>query len=1230
MDSFVHLHSHSEYSLLDGAARLTDEKGKPGELLKRVADLKMPALALTDHGNLYGAIEFYQAAKAAGVKPIIGCEMYLAPKSRLDRTSERGQEDAFYHFTLLARDNEGYQNLIQLCSIGFLEGYYYKPRVDKEVLARYGQGLIALSGCLKGELSQALLAGKDQAALKIVDDYQAIFGKENYYLELMDHGIADQKRLNVKLLELSKKTGVPLVVTNDCHYLKKEDASAHDALLCIGTGSTLAEPNRLRFEQPEFYYKSPQEMYALFGHCPDALRRTLEIAERCHVDIKFDQMLLPHYEVPAGTTPDEYLEKLCREGMLRRYGADQASYMERLRYELSVIHKMGFSMYFLIVWDFVQWAKSNHIPVGPGRGSGAGSLVSYVLGITDICPMKYGLLFERFLNPDRRSMPDLDIDFSDEGRDRVIQYVRSKYGEKSVAQIITFGSMLARLVVRDVGRVMGFPVSEVDRIAKLIPRELGTTIEMARKNVPELQQECKLNPEVDKLLVTAQRLEGLKRHTGVHAAGIVIAKGDLTQYVPLAKGAKDVITTQYNDEALLKMGLLKMDFLGLRTLTVIHHASRLVRERGKPHFDVRSVPLDDAATYKLLQDGKGVGVFQLESSGMRDLLRKLHPSVFEEIIALIALYRPGPMGAGMLEEFVKRKHNASAVRYDHPRLEPILKETYGVILYQEQVMKISQDFAGFTPGQADILRKAMGKKIPEEIEKLRGQFMQGAKAKGIRDKTAHHVFEQIVTFGGYGFNKSHSTAYGLVSYQTAYLKANHPLEFMTALLTSEIGHSAIGREEESKLVGFIGEAEAMGIKVLPPDVEKSFSEFTIEYIDVTPAEAGVHTTVLMDSNPPTTGGLSLPISYKDGDGVRRNDVRAIRFGLLAVKNVGEGAVQSIVQVRKEGGPFTSLEDFCRRIDLRQANRKVLESLVKSGAFDRFSKEEPHMSRPRFLFELDDLMARSAKIREETQSGQDSLFGWDEMTSSDRRGDAATAGRSDWARTAGQGDGSTGRRVDFGWSEHELLACEKEVLGFYLSGHPLARFQSELNLFSSHRLNKLPASGTAVRIAGMLSNVRRMVTKAKKEPYARCRFEDLEGEVDIIVFPKAYASGVSQLLKPSALVVITGRLNRRAEDGNPEILVEEMVPLESAREQYVSELLVRMAGTGMDETVLEDLKGVLARYPGRCRVCLEVPAPPQGTVVVETDVTVKPSQELLMEIEKRLGHQSWTITKIGRA
>ena len=1180
---FVHLHSHSEYSLLDGGCRITDEKGKPSEWMNTIARMKMPALALTDHGNLYGAIEFYQAATQVGIKPIIGCEMYLAPGSRLDRTARRGQEDAFYHFTVLARNDQGYRNLIKLCSIGFLEGYYYKPRVDKEALAQYGDGLIALSGCLKGELAQALLADKDPQALKIVESYQALFGRENYYLELMDHGLPEQKRQNEKLLELSKRTGVKLVATNDCHYLKKEDAPVHDALLCIGTGSTLSEPNRLRFAAEEFYYKSAEEMAVLFSHCPQAVKTSLEIAERCHIEIKFDQMHLPRYQVPEGETPDAYLEKLCLAGLNKRYGSRTAEVRERLHYELSIIRKMGFSTYFLIVWDFVSYARREGIPVGPGRGSGAGSLVAYALEITNICPVKYGLLFERFLNPDRRTMPDLDIDFSDEGRDRVIQYVRQKYGQTSVAQIITFGSMLARLVVRDVGRVLGIPIQEVDRIAKLIPRELGTTIAMARKNVPELQQECKDNPETEKLLAIAQRLEGLKRHSGVHAAGIVIADGDLTQYVPLAKGAKDVVTTQFNDEALLKLGLLKMDFLGLRTLTVIDEAVKLIRKRHRPDFDITQVPLDDAKTFKLLQEAQAVGVFQLESSGMRDLLRKLHPTTFEDIIALISLYRPGPMGAGMLDEFVKRKHNPKLIKYDHPLLEPILKETYGIILYQEQVMRIGKELGGLTPGQADTLRKAMGKKIPEELEKQRESFMKGAREKTIPSKTAQRVFEQIVHFGGYGFNKSHSTAYGLVAYQTAYLKANYPPEYMTALLTSEIGHSAVGKEEGSKLVNFISEAEEMGIKILPPDVQHSLSSFSLEVFPATP-----HPDV------PT--------------------IDAVRFGLLAIKNVGSGAVESIVEARGKGGRFASLEDFCHRVDLRPVNKKVLESLIKSGALDSLSAEEPVRSRSTFISEMDALMSHSARLKEDSQSGQESLFDLKEISR------PVVKSEPDGSKTAPAA----------AWSEHELLGFEKEVLGFYLSGHPLARYQSELNLFSTHSLDKLPATGNAaVRLAGMIGSVRRLVTKAKKEPYGRCQFEDLHGMVDLVIFPRAYAGGISQYLHPGEMVVVTGRLNRRLDEGPLEILVEDMVPLAKAREQYVSELLLRMITPGLEDVVLEDLRKTLERYPGRCRVCLEVRTPPKGTVIVETDLSVKPTEALFQEIERQLGRESWQITRGGR-
>ncbi len=1180
----VHLHSHTEYSLLDGACQITDEKGKPSEWLKTIAAMGMPALAMTDHGNLSGAIEFYSSCTAVGVKPIIGCEMYIAPGSRFDRTTKRGQEDAYYHFTVLAQNEVGYKNLMKLSSIGYLEGFYYKPRVDKEILAKHSEGLIALSGCLKGELAEALLADKEPQALKIIDDYQNIFGKENYYLELMDHGLPDQRRQNDKLLTLADKTGLPLVATNDCHYFKKTDAPTHDILLCIGTGSGLDDPKRMRFEANEFYYKSAKEMYEVFSARPDAVKRTLEIAERCNLQMRFDQTLLPHFDVPAGDTVDTYLEKLCMKGLITRYGDQSPRYHERLQYELGVVQRMGFSAYFLIVWDFIHYAKKNGIPVGPGRGSGAGSLVAYSLAITDVCPVKYGLLFERFLNPDRKTMPDLDIDFSDEGREQVIRYVRQKYGEASVAQIVTFGSMQARLVLRDVGRVLGIPLTEVDRIAKLIPKELGVTIASARQNVPELNAEAKQNPQMAKLLEVAQQLEGLKRHTGVHAAGVVVGKGDLTDYVPLAKGSKDVVTTQYEGESLLKLGLLKMDFLGLRTLTVIDKACKLIRQKHIPDFDIAKIPLDDPATFKLLQEAKAMGIFQLESSGMRDLLRKLHPTVFEEIIALIALYRPGPMGAGMLDEFVKRKHNAASIKFDHPILEPILKETYGVILYQEQVMKIAVDFGGFTPGQADGMRKAMGKKIAEELQKQRGAFIEGAKAKDIKEKLAVSVFEQIVHFGGYGFNKSHSTAYGLVSYQTAYLKANYTVEFMTALMTSEIGHGAVaGKEEDSKLVTYFHEAEALGITVLPPDIQKSFAEFAIEE---------------------TTTKEGTPKA-------------AIRFGLLAVKNVGTGAVESMIASRNTDGPFKSLDDLCQRIDLRQANRKVLESLIKAGALDGFSTDKPLVFRPRALLGLNHLMERSSKLREESQSGQGALFDLGSVMSS------APLPRTETSST------SASAASDFDWSDKELLGCEKEVLGFYLSGHPMAQYQTELHLFSSQKLGQLPTTNDMqIRIAGMISSVRRLMTKAKKEPYARCRFEDLEGEVDLIIFPKAYASGISQLLVPGEMMVVKGRINRR-EDSQPEVIVEDMTPFAQAREKFVSELLIRMGVQGLEEQALEDLKQTLQRYPGRCQVCLEVQTAPETKVVVETEFLVKPTPALFEEIEKRLGRESWQITRVGR-
>ncbi|MBI3292532.1 MAG: DNA polymerase III subunit alpha, partial [Elusimicrobia bacterium] len=812
-----------------------------------------------------------------------------------------------------------------------------------------------------------------------------------------------------------------------------------------------------------------------------------------------------------------------------------------------------------------QYARREGIPVGPGRGSGAGSLVAYVLGITNVCPMKYGLLFERFLNPERKTMPDLDIDFSDDGRERVISYVRQKYGETNVAQIITFGSLQARLVVRDVGRVLGVPLPEVDRLAKLIPREPGTSIASARRSVPELEQLYRSDPQVQKLLDIAQRLEGLKRHTGVHAAGIVIAKDDLTNYAPLGRGAKEVITTQFNDEALLKLGLLKIDFLGLRTLTVIHHTVQLVKARHDPNFDLMQIPLDDPKTFRLLQEARTVGIFQLESQGMRDLLRKLKPTIFEDIVALIALYRPGPMGAGMLDEFVRRKHHPSEIKYDHPLLEPILRDSYGICLYQEQVMQIAQEVAGFSPGQADILRRAMGKKIPEELERQREDFLKGAKQRGIDRRVAVKIFEQIVHFGGYGFNKSHSVVYGLISYQTAHLKANHPLEYMASLLTSEIGRSAVAREEESKLVHFLTEAEALGIAILPPDVQTSEVAFAIQ-------EEG------------------------------------IRFGLLAVKNVGEAAAEAIVRARQQGAPFGSLEDLCRRVDPRQVNRKVLESLVKAGALDRLSDGE---GRAQLYHRLFDVMGRASRKREEVLAGQGSLFDFGEVPSP--------------GSPLAPSHASVPSNSDLAWPEHLLLSYEKEVLGFYLSGHPLAKYQQELTLYSTHHLGQLSGGGNGqLRIAGMIANVKRLVSKGRKEQYARCRFEDLTGEIDLVVFPRSYAEGMAKHLRPGEMVVVTGRVSRRSEEFPLELIAEEIIPIRDARERFIKKLMLKFVTAGLEDALLLKVKEVLTAHPGACQVVLQVSTPRHGDILIETNLRVKPTEGLLQSLERLLGKEAWKV------
>jgi DNA polymerase-3 subunit alpha len=1122
----------------------------------------MRALSITDHGNMYGAMEFYWAAKQSGIKPILGCEVYVAPKSRFDKNiNKNGQDGVNYnHLTLLAKNFAGYQNLMRIVSIGFTEGFYYKPRVDKEVLRKYSNGIIAMSGCLAGEVATYLLKENFKKAEQMALEYRDIFGYDNFYLEVMDNGLKEQKKVIPGLIELSQKTDIPLVATNDCHFLRKSDAQIHDILLCIGTGKMLNDPKRLKFDSDLFYYRSAEEMAKTFNYIPQALKTTLEIAEKCNVEINTDKLLLPQFPVPKEYKSDsQYLETLCRQGLIKRYGNVEPEQENRLKHELSVINRMGFASYFLIVSDFIKYAKDNGIPVGPGRGSGAGSMVAYTLGITDICPLKYDLLFERFLNPDRRSMPDLDIDFADSGREQVIEYVRHKYGEEKCAQIITFGSMQSRLVIKDVARVMGFTPTEANNISKLIP--YNANIAEALESSTDLTKLIKGDERIAKLIAVSQKLEGLKRHTGVHAAGMVIANEEITNYSPLSKGSKNIITTQYDGIVLPQLGLLKVDFLGLRTLTIIDDCIKFIRKKN-PDFDLDKAPLNDEKSYKLLDEAKTMGVFQLESKGMRELTRKLKPSNIDDVVALIALHRPGPMGSGMLDDFVNRKHGKTPISYDHPLQESILKNTYGVILYQEQVMKMSVVMAGFTPGEADNLRKAMSKKIPEVIEKQREKFINGAKEKGIDKKISQKVFNNIVAFGGYGFNKSHSAAYGLVSYRTAYLKANYPLEYLTALLNNEIGRCAIKDNEENKLVMYLEDASLFGIKVLPPDIQHSDGKFKIE-----------------GSN--------------------------IRFGLLAIKNIGEGLTQSIEQARSLVGKeikFKDLADFLERIDLKSTNKKAFECLAKAGAFDSFGGEKLE-TRASLLQSIDSSIDKVIKIKRDKESTQGFLFD-----------SAETIGITSSLQKA--------KPLD----NFEALEFEKEVLGFYLSGHPLAPRRREIGAYSNYRLDKLPQprenvdfkSAQIVRVAGMIVSIKKLISKAKKEPYARIKLEDLHGSVDAVLFPKAFEK-FRDYLTQNNMVLIKGRLI--GTQSQPEIIVEDIMTIEEAKKKFppnCAQVHVRLSTTRYDDALSEDLKKIFCANKGKAKVYIDLEDALHGNFSIETEYFAEFSDNFINDIEATIG------------
>jgi len=912
---FIHLHNHSQFSLLDGACRID-------EMVRLAADFKMPALALTDHGNLFGAVEFYRKCRAAGIVPIIGCEMYVAAGSRHKKERTPGMPDSGFHLVLLAKNLAGYKNLVKLASAAYLEGFYHRPRIDLELLEQYRDGLIATSACGKGEVAYHLAQGSSDRAEQAARRYLDILGQENFYIEIQDHGLEFEDRVRPQLIEVSRKLGIGLVATNDCHYLHKEHADAHDALLCIQTGKKLEDVDRMRYQTDQLYFKSPDEMKELFAETPEAIENTLKIGESCRLEFKWDEYLLPEFPLPDGyDSPDVYLADLTRKGLRERYREITPELEERLNYELSVISRMGFPGYFLICKDFIDHAKRRHIPVGPGRGSAAGSLVSYVLGITNVDPIKYGLLFERFLNPERISMPDIDIDFSDRGRDEIIRYVIEKYGNESVCQIITFGTMAARGVVRDVGRVMGVSYAEVDRIAKMIPFEADMNLEKALTVKPELKALADADPRIQRLLSTSQILEGLTRHASTHAAGVVIAPGRLDDYVPLFKSNKDEVTTQFDMQGIERIGLLKMDFLGLRTLTVIDDAVRLIKENRDLDLDPDGLPFDDPKTFELFASGETVGIFQFESSGMRDYLRKLHPECLNDLVAMNALYRPGPLDANMIDEYIDRKHGRKQVKYDHPKMESILNETYGVIVFQDQVMKVAAKLAGFSMAKADHLRKAMGKKNVEIMARMCDEFVAGCQANDIAEKSAKEIFEFMATFARYGFNKSHSTCYAILAYQTAYLKVHYPVEFMAALLTSEIDNT-------DRVTVLRRECQRMGIPLLPPEINTSLSYFSVA-----------------------------------GD--------AIRFGMGAVKNVGHGVVEKIVAARQEGGLFKSVFDFMARVDSRAVNRRALESLIAAGAFDSLGAHRAQLAAG-----LDQVIGWGQAAQDDRVRGQHSLFGGD--------------------------------------------------------------------------------------------------------------------------------------------------------------------------------------------------------------------------------------------------------------
>jgi DNA polymerase-3 subunit alpha len=1171
---FVHLHLHTEYSLLDGACRLD-------ELVGEAARLGMRALAITDHGNMFGAVAFHDACRERGVKPILGCEIYVAPGSRFERQATSASE-AYNHFTLLATSEVGYHNLVKLVSAGYLEGFYHRPRIDKDLLAKHAEGLVGLSGCLSGEIAQHVLAGAEDAALESVGLFSEIFGKDRFYLEVMEHGIPDQRRVNQGLLRIREKTGLRLAATNDAHYLHREDHQAHDVLLCIGSGKKVADAERLRFDTQNFYLKSPEEMAALFPDYPEALRSTVEVAEMCDFTLK-GVSSLPAFDVPAGFTIESYFEKVARDGFAeRRRTLDPlaaagrlrhplADYEARLEKEIAVIRRVGFAGYFLIVWDFIRYARERRVPVGPGRGSAAGSLVAWALRITDIDPIENGLIFERFLNEERISPPDIDIDFCEARRGEVIEYVTRKYGRENVAQIITFGTMKAKAVVRDVGRVLDMSYAEVDRIAKMIPFDLKMTLDKALLESPPLQDAYQKEPKVRELVDISRRLEGTTRHASIHAAGVVISPQPLTDLVPLFKGNTGDITTQFDMKGVERIGLLKMDFLGLRTLTLIDNCVKMIEAQRGVRVEPAEIPVDDARTYELFTAGKTSGLFQFESDGMRDILKRFRPDRLEHLTALNALYRPGPMQ--MIDDFIKRRHGQTRVVYEHPALEPILRETYGVMVYQEQVMQIASALAGFTLGEADILRKAMGKKNAEVMAAQMEQFLRGCAARGVPERKARKIWDAMEQFAGYGFNKSHSAAYAWLAYQTAYLKANFPAFFMAALLTSE-------RANTDKMVQYIGECREMGIRVLPPDVNESDMYFTVVRADRR-QEPG-----------------AAPASAEDH----------VRFGLSAIKNVGEGAVEAVLAARREGGPMRSLHDFCDRVDLRAVNRRVVESFVKSGCFDSIDPR-----RSALFAAIDRATEAGQRQQRDRDAGQSSLFGL--LGGSEEKAEPAKERVPDAPP----------------WSEAERLGFEKESLGFFISGHPLERFRAELAQWTTATTGTLgqPSSPGEVSIGGIVSALRLIKTK-KGDRMASFVLEDLEGSVETLVFPETYKKTAGRLADD--LVVIVKAKAEVLDDGRARLLASDVMPLEQAKLAEARYVTIRVPVPVWDRGKGERLREILGAHRGDCPVTLELVRPGSWALALAPSAyyRVRPDPVLRDEVEALLGKGSLVLTRTAAA